>query len=140
LRTGGAFLGAVLGHAEVAAVAPAFGLAILVARPALVVLAASARTIGLLLATLSRSLAACATTPSAGWKSKAYRFGELGQLEPGAVTAACGIGARRAGAARRRGARIATKGLCKAAPVASNATAEGRQRYRRVEIVIGNAG
>jgi outer membrane protein OmpA-like peptidoglycan-associated protein len=31
------------------------------------------------------------------------------------------------------GARIATKGL-------GNATAEGRQRNRRVEIVIGNAG
>lgn len=38
------------------------------------------------------------------------------------------------------GARIATKGLGKAVPVASNATAEGRQRNRRVEIVIGKAG
>ncbi len=37
------------------------------------------------------------------------------------------------------GARITTRGLGKAAPVANNATAEGRQRNRRVEIVIGNA-
>lgn len=38
------------------------------------------------------------------------------------------------------GARIQTKGLGKAVPVASNASAEGRQRNRRVEIVIGGAG
>ncbi|WP_082551411.1 OmpA family protein [Pseudorhodoferax sp. Leaf265] len=63
MRTGGAFLGAVLGHAEVAAVAPAFGLAILVARPALVVLAASARTIGLVLATLQPQLGGLRDNP-----------------------------------------------------------------------------
>lgn len=38
------------------------------------------------------------------------------------------------------GARIQTKGLGKAVPVASNSSAEGRQRNRRVEIVIGGAG
>lgn len=37
------------------------------------------------------------------------------------------------------GGRITTKGLGKASPVANNATAEGRQRNRRVEIIIGNA-
>ena len=37
------------------------------------------------------------------------------------------------------GGRIATKGFGKANPVASNVTAEGRQRNRRVEIVISNA-
>lgn len=36
------------------------------------------------------------------------------------------------------GARIQTRGLGSAAPVASNGTAEGRQRNRRVEIVISN--
>lgn len=36
------------------------------------------------------------------------------------------------------GGRIVTKGLGKAVPVASNDTAEGRQRNRRVEIVISN--
>jgi outer membrane protein OmpA-like peptidoglycan-associated protein len=34
------------------------------------------------------------------------------------------------------GSRITTSGLGKASPVASNDTAEGRQRNRRVEIVI----
>ncbi|MFT3720305.1 OmpA family protein [Pseudorhodoferax sp.] len=37
------------------------------------------------------------------------------------------------------GARITTKGLGKAVPVAGNDTAEGRQRNRRVEIVISQA-
>lgn len=37
------------------------------------------------------------------------------------------------------GGRIATKGLGKAVPVAGNDSAEGRQRNRRVEIVIANA-
>ncbi len=37
------------------------------------------------------------------------------------------------------GGRISTKGFGKANPVANNATAEGRQRNRRVEIVISNA-
>lgn len=36
------------------------------------------------------------------------------------------------------GGRIVTRGLGEAAPVASNDTAEGRQRNRRVEIVISN--
>ncbi len=36
------------------------------------------------------------------------------------------------------GGRIVTKGLGPASPVASNGTAEGRQRNRRVEIVISN--
>ncbi len=36
------------------------------------------------------------------------------------------------------GARVTTQGLGKAVPVASNDTAEGRQRNRRVEIVISN--
>lgn len=36
------------------------------------------------------------------------------------------------------GARITTRGLGLSTPVASNATAEGRQRNRRVEIVISN--
>lgn len=37
------------------------------------------------------------------------------------------------------GSRVTAKGLGKSAPVASNATAEGRQRNRRVEVVIANA-
>jgi outer membrane protein OmpA-like peptidoglycan-associated protein len=36
------------------------------------------------------------------------------------------------------GGRISTKGLGKESPVASNDTASGRQRNRRVEIVISN--
>lgn len=38
------------------------------------------------------------------------------------------------------GSRVDTEGLGKSRPVASNGSAEGRQRNRRVEIVIANAG
>lgn len=37
------------------------------------------------------------------------------------------------------GTRITAKGMGEAAPVANNATAEGRQRNRRVEVIIANA-
>lgn len=37
------------------------------------------------------------------------------------------------------GARIAARGYGESSPVASNDTAEGRQRNRRIEIVISNA-
>lgn len=57
-----------------------------------------------------------------------------------------GLSQRRADAVRAAlasrgvdGSRISTAGLGKARPVASNETAEGRQRNRRVEIVISNA-
>lgn len=57
-----------------------------------------------------------------------------------------GLSERRAEAVRAaltsRGidaARVTAKGLGKSAPVASNASAEGRQRNRRVEIIIANA-
>jgi outer membrane protein OmpA-like peptidoglycan-associated protein len=38
------------------------------------------------------------------------------------------------------GAKLATKGLGKSRPIADNATAEGRQRNRRVEIIISKTG
>src|SRR5574341_791893 len=56
VRVGEALLGAVLGHAEVALVAPAFGLAVLVARLAFIVLAAATCFIGLLLTLLQPQL------------------------------------------------------------------------------------
>eukprot|EP01137_Pigoraptor_chileana_P003911 Opistho-2@44819 len=56
VRVGEALLGAVLGNAEVALVAPALGFAVLVPGFALVVLAASARGIGFLLALLQPQL------------------------------------------------------------------------------------